>query len=192
MQACASGGGRINYGLLPYYDEFWTSDNTDALQRIFIQWGVSNFFPAVAMASHVSVDTNYQTGRKTPLKLRFDVAMSGRMGMELQPAHMTDEDKAFARRAIADYKLIRPVVQQGDLYRLISPFDKTGYASLMYVSPEKTTRPISSTSWNSTTTCPGRRSGWPGSTRRRGTSSGSSASTASPFPRTARPSPGRS
>ena len=137
MQACASGGGRINYGLLPYYDEFWTSDNTDALQRIFIQWGVSNFFPAVAMASHVSVDTNYQTGRKTPLKLRFDVAMSGRMGMELQPAHMTDEDKAFARRAIADYKLIRPVVQQGDLYRLISPFDKTGYASLMYVSPEK-------------------------------------------------------
>lgn len=137
MQACASGGGRINYGMLPYYDEFWTSDNTDALQRIFIQWGVSNFFPAVAMASHVSVDTNYQTGRKTPLKLRFDVAMSGRMGMELQPAHMTDEDKAFARRAIADYKLIRPVVQQGDLYRLISPFDKTGYASLMYVSPEK-------------------------------------------------------
>ena len=137
MQACASGGGRINYGLLPYYDEFWTSDNTDALQRIFIQWGVSSFFPAVAMASHVSVDTNYQTGRKTPLKLRFDVAMSGRMGMELQPAHMTDEDKAFARCAIADYKLIRPVVQQGDLYRLISPFDKTGYASLMYVSPEK-------------------------------------------------------
>lgn len=137
MQACASGGGRINYGLLPYYDEFWTSDNTDAMQRIFIQWGVSSFFPAVAMASHVSVDTNYQTGRKTPLKLRFDVAMSGRMGMELQPAHMTDEDKAFARRAIADYKKIRPVVQQGDLYRLISPFDKTGYASLMYVSPEK-------------------------------------------------------
>ena len=63
--------------------------------------------------------------------------MSGRMGMELQPAHMTDEDKAFARRAIADYKLIRPSCSRGDLYRLISPFDKTGYASLMYVSPEK-------------------------------------------------------
>lgn len=137
MQACASGGGRINYGFMPYFDEFWTSDNTDAMQRIFIQWGVSNFFPAVAMASHVSVDVNYQTGRRTPLKLRFDVAMSGRMGMELQPAHMTDEDKAFARRAIADYKKIRPVVQQGDLYRLISPFDKSGYASLMYVTPEK-------------------------------------------------------
>ena len=137
MQACASGGGRINYGFMPYFDEFWTSDNTDAMQRIFIQWGVSNFFPAVAMASHVSVDTNYQTGRRTPLKLRFDVAMSGRMGMELQPKHMTDEDKAFAKRAIADYKKIRPVVQQGDLYRLISPYDKTGYASLMYVTPEK-------------------------------------------------------
>lgn len=111
--------------------------------------------------------------------------MSGRMGMELQPAHMTDEDKAFARRAIADYKLIRPVVQQGDLYRLISPYDKTGYASLMYVSArKKTTRPISFTNWNNTTTCPGRRSGWPGSTRRRDTSSGSSASTASPSRRT--------
>lgn len=137
MQACASGGGRINYGFMPYFDEFWTSDNTDAMQRIFIQWGVSNFFPAVAMASHASVETNYQTGRKTPIKLRFDVAMSGRMGMELQPADMNAEDKAFARRAIEDYKKIRPVVQQGDLYRLISPYDKSGYASLMYVSPEK-------------------------------------------------------
>ena len=137
MQSCASGGGRVNYGVLPYYDEFWTSDNTDALQRIYMQWGVSNFYPAVAMASHVSASPNHQTGRSVPLKLRFDVAMSGRLGLELQPSKMTDKEKEFARRAIAAYKEIRPVVQQGDLYRLISPYDKTGYASLMYVAPGK-------------------------------------------------------
>ena len=137
MQSCASGGGRVNYGVLPYYDEFWTSDNTDALQRIYMQWGVSNFYPAVAMASHVSASPNHQTGRNVPLKLRFDVAMSGRLGLELQPSKMTGKEKEFARRAIADYKEIRPIVQQGDLYRLISPYDKTGYASLMYVAPEK-------------------------------------------------------
>lgn len=137
MQACASGGGRVNYGLLPYYDEFWTSDNTDALQRIYMQWGVSNFFPAIATASHVSIERNHQTGRTSPLKFRFDVAMSGRLGMELVPSSLSDNDKAFAKRAIADYKTIRPVVQQGDQYRLISPFDKTGFASLMYVTPDK-------------------------------------------------------
>lgn len=137
MQACASGGGRVNYGLLPYYDEFWTSDNTDALQRIYMQWGVSQFYPAIAMASHVSADRNHQTGRRMPLKFRFDVAMSGRLGMEIQPKDMSDADKAFARRAIAAYKDIRPVVQQGDLYRLISPYDKKGVASLMYASPNK-------------------------------------------------------
>ena len=76
MQACASGGGRINYGLLPYFEEFWTSDDTDALQRIYMQWGVSSFYPAIAMASHVSADKNHQTGRCLPLKFRFDVAMS--------------------------------------------------------------------------------------------------------------------
>lgn len=137
MQSCASGGGRVNYGVLPYYDEFWTSDNTDALQRIRIQWGISNFYPAAAMASHVSAARNHQTGRTIPLKFRFDVAMTGRLGMELQPKEMTDADKKFARQAIAAYKSIRPVVQQGDLYRLISPYDKGGYASLMYVTPEK-------------------------------------------------------
>ena len=137
MQACASGGGRVNYGILPYYDEFWTSDNTDALQRIYMQWSISNFFPALAMASHVSADRNHQTGRRIPLKMRFDVAMTGRMGMELQPGKLSEEDKTFARNAIATYKSIRPVVQQGDIYRLISPYDRTGYASLMYVAPEK-------------------------------------------------------
>ncbi len=137
MQACAGGGGRVNYGMLPYFDEFWTSDNTDALQRIYLQWGASGFYPAIAMASHVSADKNHQTGRYIPLKFRFDVAMSGRLGMEIQPKDMNKEDQEFAKRAITAYKDIRPVVQFGDLYRLVSPYDHKGVSSLMYVTPEK-------------------------------------------------------
>lgn len=137
IQLCAGGGARVNYGLLPYFDEFWTSDDTDALQRIYMQWGVSNFYPAIAMASHVSADKNHQTGRRIPLKFRFDVAMSGRLGMEIQPKDMSDVDKTFAQRAIAAYKEIRPTVQFGDLYRLVSPYDDKGVSSLMYVTSEK-------------------------------------------------------
>lgn len=137
LQACAGGGGRINYGILPYFDEFWTSDDTDALQRVYLQWGVSCFYPAIAMAAHVSADKNHQTGRYLPLKFRFDVAMSGRLGMEMQPEDMTEADKEFTQRVIQAYKGIRPIVQFGDLYRLISPYENKGVASLMYVAPEK-------------------------------------------------------
>lgn len=136
LQACASGGGRANYGLLLYFDEFWVSDNTDALQRVYLQWGASYFFPAVAMASHVSSSPNHGTGRRLPLKFRFDVAMSARLGMEMQPRDMSEAERDYSRRAIADYKKIRPVVQQGDLYRLISPYDRKGVSALMYVAPD--------------------------------------------------------
>lgn len=63
IQACASGGGRANYGILPWFDEIWVSDDTDALQRIYLQWGTSHFFPALAMGSHISAAPNHQTGR---------------------------------------------------------------------------------------------------------------------------------
>jgi alpha-galactosidase len=137
IQACASGGGRANYGVLPWFDEFWVSDNTDALQRIYMQWGVSYFFPAIAMASHISATPNHTVFRTTSLKYRIDVAMSGRLGMEIQPKNMTDEEKDLCRKAIAEYKEIRPVVQFGDLYRLVSPYDGKNIASLMYCSPQK-------------------------------------------------------
>ncbi len=137
LQLCASGGGRVNYGLMPYYDEFWTSDDTDAFQRVHIQWGTSYFFPSVAMGSHVSASPNHQTKRVVPIKYRFDVAMSGRLGMEMQPKDMTDAEKEFSKSAIATYKAIRPVVQQGDLYRLISPYDGKPVSSLMYCSADK-------------------------------------------------------
>ncbi len=137
IQACASGGGRANWGVLPWFDEFWVSDNTDALQRVYMQWGTSHFFPAIAMASHISAAPNHQTFRTIPLKYRIDVAMSGRLGMEIQPKNMTDDEKDLCRKAIAQYKQVRNVVQFGDLYRLLSPYDKLGAASLMYVQPDK-------------------------------------------------------
>ena len=137
IQACASGGGRANWGVMPYFDEFWVSDNTDALQRIYMQWGTSYFFPAIAMASHISATPNHTVFRTTALKYRIDVAMSGRLGMEIQPKNMTDDEKALCRNAIKEYKQIRPIVQFGDIYRLVSPYDKIGLASLMYVNEDK-------------------------------------------------------
>lgn len=133
FQACASGGGRVDYGILKYNHEFWTSDNTDPLQRVFIQWGISHIYPANATAAHVSISPNHQTGRKTPIKFRFDIAMSGRLGMELNPNEVSCEETNFSQNAIKTYKQIRQTVQHGDLYRLVSPYE-FDYASLMYVN----------------------------------------------------------
>ncbi|WP_165022887.1 alpha-galactosidase [Dysgonomonas sp. ZJ279] len=137
IQLCSSGGGRVEFGALKYHDEFWASDNTNALDRIFIQYGTNIFFPAIATASHVSTSPNHQTQMITPLKFRFDVAMSGRLGMELQPKDIPSDEYGFAINAIKNYKDIRPIVQLGDLYRLISPYDKNGWTSHMYVSKDK-------------------------------------------------------
>ena len=79
----------VNWGVLRYFDEFWTSDNTDPLQRIYMQWGTSHFYPAIAMGAHISASPNHQTRRSTPIKFRADVAMSGRLGIELQPKERT-------------------------------------------------------------------------------------------------------
>ncbi|MBQ3345160.1 MAG: alpha-galactosidase [Kiritimatiellae bacterium] len=136
VQACASGGGRMDFGSLRYADEFWTSDCTDPYRRVFIQWGASQFYPASAMACHVTASPNHQTKRETPLKYRFDVAMTGRLGFELHPKDMTAEDIAFAKAAVADYKRIRPTIQQGDLYRLVSPYENP-FSALMYASETK-------------------------------------------------------
>ena len=137
IQDCASGGGRANYGLLPYFDEFWVSDNTDALQRVYMQWGTSYFFPAIAMGQHISAVPNHAVFRTTSMKFRCDVAMSGRLGMEIQPKNMTEEEKEFCKQVISDYKTIRPIIQFGDLYRLHSPYEGDHLASMMYVSENK-------------------------------------------------------
>lgn len=137
IQLCSSGGGRLDFGALKYHDEFWASDNTNALDRIFIQYGTNTFFPVMATGSHVSTSPNHQTDMITPLKFRFDVAMSGRLGLELQPKNLVGEDYEFAKNAIENYKRIRPIVQMGDLFRLVSPYDENGWSSLMYVSEDK-------------------------------------------------------
>ena len=126
----------MDFGFLRYADEFWTSDRTDPVSRVMIQWGCSQFYPASAMACHVTASPNHQTGRETPLKYRFDVAMSGRLGFELHPKDLTSEELAYAKGRVAEYKRIRPIVQCGDLYRLASPYEHP-YAAFLYVSEDK-------------------------------------------------------
>ena len=145
IQCCASGGGRVNYGLMPYFDEFWVSDDTDAQQRLFIQWGTSMFFPTCAMAQHVSASPNHQTGRVIPLKFRFDVAMTGRLGIEMKPSDFNGEEMEFAKQAIETYKRIRPIIQQGNQYRILSPYASAGaqqdygrgYCSQLFIDDAK-------------------------------------------------------
>ena len=138
IQLCASGGTRLNYGFMPYFQEMWTSDQTDAYHRILIQWGSLNFYPANMLAAHVGSAYSKYTQRLVPIKFRFDVASMCRLGMEMVPAKLNPSEREYAKRAIAEYKTIRPIVQQGDLYRLISPYsgDKN-YTSLMYVNDTK-------------------------------------------------------
>ena len=136
IQLCSSGGARLDMGALRYHDEFWTSDNTNSLDRIRIQNSTNLFYPAIATASHVSTSPNHQTGMMAPLKYRFDVAMSGRLGLELQPKHLDEEEWDFAQKAVESYKKIRPVVQFGDLYRLKNPEEGSGWSSLQYVSKD--------------------------------------------------------
>lgn len=136
FQACSSGGAHCEYGFLEYADEFWGSDDSCAQQRVFIQWGEGQFYPACCMAAHVTAVPNHQTNRTASLKFRFDVAMSGRLGFELHPKNMSPEEIAFAKRGVETYKRLRPVVQRGDLYRIASPYDGD-HAALAYVSEDR-------------------------------------------------------
>lgn len=136
VQCCSSGGGRVDYGALKYFDEIWTSDNTDGLCRAFIQYGTNLIYPAFISGAHVSAVPNHQSGNVTPLKFRFDMASAGRLGMELQPKNLTVEERALAKRCIASYYMYRDIVFSGDLYRLASPYDGDYYA-LMYVTEDK-------------------------------------------------------
>ncbi len=133
FQACSTGGGRVDYGTMKYMHEFWASDNTDPWSRILINWGYSQVFPAMAVGTHVSQSPGHQTRHITPIKFRFDVAMAQRLGIELQPANLTPEEVGWAKNAVAAYKGFRNVVQLGDQYRLISPYQGTQRASMIYV-----------------------------------------------------------
>jgi alpha-galactosidase len=127
----------VDYGAMKYNQEVWTSDNTDARSRIFIQYGTNMIYPALVTGSHVSAVPNHQTGNVTPLKFRFDMAMSGRFGMELQPKDLSGKEKEFAKTAIENYKYIRDIVMEGNLYRIISPYEEKGLYAIMYVDKDK-------------------------------------------------------
>lgn len=115
---CSGGGGRVDYQALRYFHTFWPSDRTDPRDRVFIQWGYSHFFPACAIAAHVT------RMNERPFKFTLDVAFSGALGFDLDIAKLSPDEKAEALAAVALYKNdLRPIVQQGDLYRLVSPYD---------------------------------------------------------------------
>ena len=137
FQACASGGGRVDYGALKYTHEFWASDDTDPLERLFIQWGSNHIYPAIATAAHITKSPNHQTGRDTPLKFRCDMAFGGRLGLELSPDGLSSEDITYVKQVLESYKANREIIQFGDLYRLNSPYDNDGFAAISYVTQEK-------------------------------------------------------
>lgn len=122
FESCSGGGGRYDPGMLYYMPQTWTSDNTDAIERLKIQYGTSLVYPASSMGSHISAVPNHQVDRDTPFATRGHVAMSGNFGYELDLSKMEAADKALALQQVAEYKNIRMLVQQGEFYRLLNPF----------------------------------------------------------------------
>ncbi|KAF3801180.1 Alpha-galactosidase 2 [Colletotrichum gloeosporioides] len=135
-EGCASGGGRFDPGVLHYFPQIWTSDNTDALDRISIQFGTSLAYPLAAMGAHVSAVPNHQTTRTIPIKFRAHVAMmGGSFGLELNPAEISDEDKVQIPELLALNELVNPIVIGGDLWRLNLP-EESNWPAAMVISED--------------------------------------------------------
>lgn len=126
MMLCSGGGGRVDYEALKYFTEFWPSDNTEPLERIFIQWNYSHYFPAIATCNHVT------DWGKQPLKFRTDVAMMGKLGFDIVVEHLNKDELAFGQKALENYQKLKSIIWYGDQYRLVDPY-KNDVASLMYV-----------------------------------------------------------
>ena len=137
FESCSGGGGRFDPGMLHYMPQTWTSDNTDAVERLKIQYGTSIVYPISTMGAHVSAVPNHQVYRMTSLKMRGDVAMSGNFGYELDLTKFTEEEKEIVKSQVQQYKELRELIQFGDLYRLKSPFEGNETA-WMIVSEDKT------------------------------------------------------
>ncbi|KAL4997463.1 putative alpha-galactosidase G [Aspergillus recurvatus] len=136
-EGCASGGGRFDPGILQYFPQVWTSDDSDALERIFIQFGTSLAYPASAMGGHISSVPNHQTGRTTPLTFRAHVAMMcGSFGLELDPANLAESEKRAIPGLIALAEKVNPIVLKGDVWRLALPEDSNWPAAL-YLSESR-------------------------------------------------------
>lgn len=136
FESCSGGGGRFDPGMLYYMPQTWTSDNTDAVCRLGIQYGTSIVYPISSIGAHVSAVPNHQVQRMASLKMRGDVAMSGNFGYELDLTRLSGDEKETVKAQVAFYKSIRSLVQTGDLYRLLSPFEGNETA-WMIVSPDK-------------------------------------------------------
>ncbi|UYQ94049.1 alpha-galactosidase [Chitinophaga horti] len=130
MMLCSGGGARVDFGALPYFSEFWASDNTDGVERVYMQWGYSYFFPSFTVAAHVT------SWGKQSLKFRTDVAMMGRLGYDIELDKLSEKELAFSRKAVATYKQLQPVIAHGSLYRLVSPYAENR-AVLMYVNENR-------------------------------------------------------
>ena len=127
MMLCSGGGGRCDYEALKYFTEFWPSDNTDAVERIFIQWGYSHFFPTKSMAAHVT------SWGKQPVKFRTDVASMCKLGFDIRIHEMNQADQQYCKEAVANFKRLDDVILDGDQYRLQSPYESQ-HAAVMYAN----------------------------------------------------------
>lgn len=136
FESCASGGARFDPGMLYYAPQAWTSDDTDAIERLKIQYGSSYGYPVVSMGSHVSMCPNHQLNRNTPLHTRANVAYFGTFGYELDLNRLTPEEQEEVKKQIRFMKDHRELIQFGDFYRLLSPFENNETA-WMVVSPDR-------------------------------------------------------
>ena len=138
LEGCASGGGRFDPAWLYYSPQYWTSDDTDAIERLDIQYGTSMCYPVSSVGAHVSACPNHQVFRNTPLKTRGDVALAGTFGYELDLTKLTDEEKELVKKQCADYHKYYNVIHNGELYRLISPWENNRRrCAWSYVLPDK-------------------------------------------------------
>lgn len=133
MMLCSGGGARCDYEALKYFTEFWCSDNTDPIERIYIQWGFSQFFPAKAMAAHVT-----SWNKNTSVKFRTDVAAMCKLGFDISLKELSADELAYCQQAVANWKRLQPAVMDGDQYRLVSPYE-TNHAAVEYVDKSKNT-----------------------------------------------------
>jgi len=130
MMLCSGGGGRGDYEILKYFTEFWPSDDTDPLERIYMQWDYSYFFPAIATDCHVT-----HWGDQ-PLKYKVDVASMGKLGFDIVAGELSPEEMEFCKQAVSNYHSFKEVVWHGDLYRLVSPHTND-FSSLMFVDADQ-------------------------------------------------------
>jgi len=135
FEGCSSGGGRFDPGMLYYMPQVWTSDNSDAVSRLKIQYGTSLVYPISSICAHVSAVPNHQVGRVTSMDMRAHVAMSGNFGYELDATALSEDERQAVREHVRLYKEIRPLVQFGDFYRLLSPFEGNE-AAWMFISED--------------------------------------------------------